>query len=71
MMTPSFDPHAFSVELQRVTDEYTIATFNDITQSLIKRIMIENNANMDAGSGAYAKEYFLQIARSYEDAGTI
>ena len=68
MMTSSFEPHAFSVELKKITPEYTIATLNDITQSLIKRIMIENNANMDVKSGAYAKEYFLQIARSYQDA---
>ncbi|WP_039919847.1 hypothetical protein [Sulfurimonas gotlandica] len=68
MMTPSFEPHAFSVELKQITSEYTIATLNDITQSLIKRIMIENNANMDVKSGAYAKDYFLHIARSYQDA---
>ncbi len=68
MMTPSFDPHAFAVTIQEEADQIRIVTFNDITQSLIKRIMIENNATIDVKSGAYAKEYFLHIAPSYEDA---
>ncbi len=68
MMTPSFEPHAFSVAIDNSVDEYSIVTFSDITQTLIKRIMIENNANIDLQSGAYAKEYFLHVAQSYEDA---
>ncbi len=68
MMTPSFEPHAFSVMIDKGADGYCIATFSDITQTLIKRIMIENNANLDKVSGAYDKKYFLQIAQSYEDA---
>ncbi len=67
MMTPSFEPHAFSVAIDKSVAEYSIVTFSDITQNLIKRIMIENNANMDTQSAAYAKEYFLQVAQSYED----
>jgi len=35
---------------------------------MIRRIMIENHVNIDAKSGAYTKKYFLQIARSYQDA---
>ncbi len=68
MMTPSYEPHAFSVTLDTVTSDYTVATFNDITQSLIKRIMIENHTNIDTESGAYAKKYFMHISRSYQDA---
>ena len=68
MMTSSYEPHAFSVALEQTTPGYTIATFKDITQDLIKRIMIENNANIDLKSGAYAKDYFLHISRSYQDA---
>lgn len=68
MMTPSFEPHAFSVAIDKSAKNYYIVTFSDITQSLIKRIMIENNADMDTQSGAYAKEYFLHVAQSYEDA---
>lgn len=67
MVTPSYEPHAFSVEIIKV-EEYVVAIFDDITQTLIKRIMIENNANIDIKSGAYAKAYFLQIAQSYQDA---
>jgi competence protein ComGF len=66
MITPSYEPYAFSVEINK-TQDYVIALFSDITQTLIKRIMIENNANIDAKSGAYAKAYFLQIAQSYQD----
>ncbi len=68
MMTKNYEARAFAVTLEQTIEDYTIATFTDITQSLIKRIMIESNANMDSESGAYAKEYFLQISRSYQDA---
>jgi hypothetical protein len=68
MMTPSFEPHAFAVAIDNSVSEHCVVTFSDITQTLIKRIMIENNANMDIQSGAYAKEYFLHVAQSYEDA---
>ena len=68
MMTKNYEARAFGVTLEQAIEDYTIATFTDITESLIKRIMIESHANMDEESGAYAKEYFLQIARSYQDA---
>ncbi len=68
MMTSDYEPHAFSVDIQSSIEDYKIVTFTDITQTLIKRIMIENNANMDVQSGAFAKKYFLQISRSYQDA---
>jgi hypothetical protein len=68
MITPEYEPHAFSVSIDRSVEEYSIVAFTDITQFLIKRIMIENHANMDVRSGAYAKKYFLQIAQSYQDA---
>ena len=68
MMTSSYEPHAFSVSIDKSNDGYMIATFSDITQTLIKRIMIENNVSLDKESGAYDKKYFLQITQSYEDA---
>ncbi len=68
MMSSTTDPHAFAVEIDTNTPEYTIVNFNDITQTLIKRIMIENERNIDKKSGAYAKEYFLQVAQSYQEA---
>ena len=66
MMSSNYEPYAFSVNIAKV-QEYTIATFTDITQTLIKRIMIEDHSNMDAKSGAYSKKYFIQIAQSYQD----
>ncbi|MDQ1264309.1 MAG: hypothetical protein QG559_1310 [Campylobacterota bacterium] len=68
MVTPNYEPHAFSVDIDMSVDAFVVVTFKDITQDLIKRIMIENSANIDPKSGAYAKRYFLQIAPSYEDA---
>lgn len=66
MITPNYEPHAFSVDIDNNIDDFKIVTFTDITQDLIKRIMIENNASIDRKSGAYAKKYFTQIAKSYE-----
>jgi len=68
MINQQCDPHAFSINIDESILNYKIVTFSDITQDLIKRIMIENNANMDTHSGAYAKKYFQQISRSYQDA---
>ena len=68
MLTSAYEPHAFSVALDRGTDGFTIVTFADITQNLIKRIMIENHANIDVKSGAYDKNYFKHVMVNYEDA---
>lgn len=67
MMTPSYEPHAFSVQIKKI-DGYVIAVFTDITQPLIKRIMIENNTSIDKESGAYSKNYFLHMLKGYQDA---
>lgn len=67
MMTPNYEPYAFSVHVEKV-QEYVIGVFTNITQSLIKRIMIENNTSIDKQSGAYAKNYFLNILTSYQEA---
>lgn len=68
MMTPSYEPHAFSIMISEEIEAYRIVTFEDITQTLVKRIMIENNTNIDKKSGAYDKKYFLHVAQSFEDA---
>ena len=68
MMSSSFEPHAFSVDIKESEQDYKVISFEDITQSLIKRIMIENNASIDKKSGAYDKQYFQQVMQSYEDA---
>ena len=70
MMTSAYEPHAFSVDIQVSVANYIVTTFTDITQSLIKRILIENNANIDIKSGAYDKHYFSQVAKSYDDAAS-
>ena len=68
MLTQNFDPCAFSIKIDTSVENYKIVTFTDITRDLIKRIMIENNVNIDKKSGAYDKKYFLQIAQNFEDA---
>ena len=68
MLSAKHDPHAFSVEINMSEEEYVVVRLKDITQDLVKRIMIENNASVDKKSGAYSKQYFLQITKSYEEA---
>lgn len=68
MMNPKYEPHAFSVSVSDGIEAYTIVTFENITQTLIKSIMIENKTNIDVRSGAYDKKYFMHIQESYEDA---
>ncbi|WP_373070457.1 hypothetical protein [Sulfurimonas sp.] len=68
MLSQTYEPHAFSVSIDKSVNGYSVVVFKDITQDLIKRIMIQNNANIDQHSGAYAKEYFKQIAKTYHEA---
>lgn len=68
MVNDRAEPHAFNVSVAQPVPEYTILTFTDISQELIKRIMIENDATIEKASGAYNKEYFIHTARSFEDA---
>lgn len=68
MLSHRIEPHAFSVNVQNPVENYTILTFCDISQDLIKRIMIENDATIDKESGAYDKEYFTHTMKSLNDA---
>ena len=68
MMTTQYNPHAFSITIDKSVEGYTIVNLADITQDLIKRIMIEGHANIDKKSGAYDKDYFLHVVKSFEDA---
>ncbi len=68
ILDSTFEPCAFSVAVDSSLSEQILVTFKDITQSLIQRIMIENNANIDKNSGAYTKQYFSQIHSSFEEA---
>lgn len=67
-ISQTHEPHAFSVTINQEIEGLKLVTFEDITQDLIKRIMISNNANIDAKTGAYTKQYFLQVKKSYEEA---
>jgi len=68
LLNSNYEPHAFSIDINKDVQGYKIVTLTDVTQTLIKRIMTENKTNMDKDSGAYSKSYFLQISQSYEDA---
>jgi len=68
MMTQTYEPHAFSVLVAEKIENYRVVTFDDVTLNLVKRIMIENNVNIDKKSGAYDKKYFLHVSQSFEDA---
>ncbi len=68
MLSCRIEPHAFSVAVQNPVSGYTIVTFTDISQDLIKRIMTENDVSIDKPSGAYDKEYFLHTSKSFQDA---
>lgn len=68
MLNYRIEPHAFSVAAQSPAEGYTIVTFTDISEDLIKRIMIENDVSIDKESGAYDKNYFLHTSKSFHDA---
>ena len=68
MLNQSYEPQAFAVNIDMSAENFKVVTLVNITQSLVKRIMIENNASLDRQSGAYAKKYFLQVMHSYEEA---
>ncbi|MEJ2414068.1 MAG: hypothetical protein P8Y22_02145 [Sulfurimonas sp.] len=70
MFNHNFKPHAFSVTVDNPLEEYEVLFFHDITTSLIKSLMHENNTNLDQSSGAYNKNYFEHIAPGLIDAAT-
>ena len=68
MLTPSYEPHAFSVKASETIEGLNVVTFEDVTRTLIERVMIENDATTDRKSGAYDKKYFTHIAKNFDDA---
>jgi len=68
MLNYRIEPHAFSVSVETPVPDYKIITFTDISQDLIKRIMIENDVSIDKESGAYDKEYFTHTSKSFHEA---
>jgi len=67
LVNTSHEPRAFSVSVDSSHPSYTVLSFTDISANLIKRIMIDNDANLDKESGAYNKEYFLRTAEILQD----
>ncbi len=68
MISGRGEPYAFSVTVDTPINGYAILSFTDISQDLIKRIMIENDATLDKESGAYDKDYFIHTSKSFHDA---
>ncbi|PHR55629.1 MAG: hypothetical protein COA44_10300 [Arcobacter sp.] len=67
MLSKNHELRAFSVKLDDTHEQYTVLSLEDISANLIKRIMIENDMNMDKSSGAYTKDYFLHTAEILQD----
>lgn len=68
MLNCRTEPYAFSLRIDSTVTDYTILSFTDISQDLIKRIMIENDVSIDKKSGAYDKDYFIHTSKSFQDA---
>lgn len=62
MISSHIKAHAFSVSIDIPLEGFEIIYFSDITTSLIKTIMTQNNTNLDSDSGAYSKKYFEHIS---------
>lgn len=65
------EPFAFEVEAVSPLPELFILTFKDITQDLIKRIMTQNEGNIDPETGAYTHSYFIHTAKSLHEAALL
>ena len=67
MLNTFHEPRAFGVSINSSHGDYTVLTLSDISATLIKRIMIENDVSVDKKSGAYNKEYFLHTPEILQD----
>ncbi|MDF1879864.1 hypothetical protein JHD50_00875 [Sulfurimonas sp. MAG313] len=70
MLSINHDPRAFSVHLDSSHESYTVLSLEDISANLIKRIMTDNEMNLDKASGAFTKEYFLHTSELLQDAAS-
>ncbi len=68
MINTQIVPHAFEVKVMTGIGRYVVVTFRDVTKELIKRILIQNDANTDKASGAYSRDYFMHTSASLQDA---
>lgn len=62
------EPYAFLAAVETPVPGFTILSFTDISQDLIKRIMIENDVSIDKESGAYNQDYFTHTSKSFHEA---
>lgn len=68
MLNYRIEPHAFSMHIDAPLPDYSIITFIDISQELIERIMTENDASIEKESGAFERDYFLHMSKSFHEA---
>lgn len=68
MLDHKVEPYAFELIITHPMEGYSIITFKDVSQDLIKRILVENDATIDAESGAYRQDYFLHTLKSFQEA---
>jgi hypothetical protein len=71
MINTQTKPHAFAVEITKPIEGYELIQFKDISQMLIKRILVENDASLNKESGAYSKEYFLHTSYGFMDTAAL
>lgn len=70
ILSTDYTPYAFDVKIYRSKPNFTIVKFTDVSQELIKKLMIDNGANIDVKTGAYTKDYFTYIMPSLQDAAS-
>lgn len=68
MLDYKIDAYAFALDVQVPVSDYALLIFTDISQDLIKRIMIENDTSIDKESLAYNRKYFIHTSKSFYDA---
>lgn len=67
MLDYKTEAYAFTLDVQIPVLDYTLLIFTDISQDLIKRIMVENDTSIDKESLAYDKKYFIYTSKSFYD----
>lgn len=60
MLDKDFHVHAFSLNLNDFSDDTTIISFTDISETMLEQINLENKVIHDNLTNAYNREYFEQ-----------
>lgn len=68
MLDHKVEPYAFELIITHPMEGFSLITFKDVSQDLIKRILVENDATIDPESGAYRQDYFLHTLKSFQEA---